>query len=277
MIVYDGHIHTAYCPHGSDDTLESYVEAALKSGYKGMTFTEHAPLPKGFTDPSPEKDSAMSYSDLSSYLNDIKQLKQYYKKSITINIGLEVDFIEGYEAETKQFLNEVGPELDDAILSVHFLQHSGNFTCIDFNEEVFGELVHLFGSVENVYEHYYKTVLLSIETDLGKYKPKRVGHLTLVKKFQRVFPCENAFEPEILTILDMVKEKNMALDYNGAGVIKPNCKEPYPPDWVINEAHKRKIPLVYGSDAHTTKGLGQGFERLLYKESLTAPFTMHSR
>ena len=55
----DGHIHTPYCPHGTNDTFHDYVETALGLGFEEITFTEHAPLPKGFNDPTPAKDSGM--------------------------------------------------------------------------------------------------------------------------------------------------------------------------------------------------------------------------
>ena len=53
------------------------------------------------------------------------------------------------------------------------------------------------------------------------------------------------------------------MDYNGAGTAKPLCREPYPPDWVIQEAMGLNIPLVYGSDAHQAKELGQGMEQMI--------------
>ena len=56
----DGHIHTPYCPHGTDDKFEQYVEKAIKVGLDEISFTEHFPLPKGFTDPAPNNDSSIN-------------------------------------------------------------------------------------------------------------------------------------------------------------------------------------------------------------------------
>ncbi|HHY21833.1 MAG TPA: PHP domain-containing protein, partial [Bacilli bacterium] len=58
MIFHDGHVHTPFCPHGSKDELEEYVLRAIELGLTGLTFTEHAPLPLSFEDPTPEQDSA---------------------------------------------------------------------------------------------------------------------------------------------------------------------------------------------------------------------------
>ena len=110
----DGHIHSPYCPHGSSDRFEQYIKKAIEVGVMVMTFTEHFPLPKNFKDPSPENDSAMSEDHLLAYFNELKELKEKYKHSIKINIGVEVDYIEGYEKEIKEMLGH-GKEIKESL------------------------------------------------------------------------------------------------------------------------------------------------------------------
>lgn len=264
----DGHVHTSFCPHGTKDTIDEYVEKALQLGYTEITFAEHAPLPQGFIDPTPLKDSAMKFEDLEQYFTMIEKAKLRYKGIIKINAGFELDFIEGYEEQTTAFLNEYGRHLDDAILSVHFLKNeAGQYDCLDYSPDHFAVMIENYGSLENVHRHYYQTVLKSIQSNLGKYKPKRIGHITLANKFQLKYPLKHTFTEQIIEILEYVSEHGYDLDYNGAGTAKPLCREPYPPDWVINEAVKRRIPLVYGSDAHQAKELGQGLSSMLLKQS----------
>jgi histidinol-phosphatase (PHP family) len=64
----DFHVHTNYCPHGSEDKMELYVQAAIKKGLRFLSFTEHAPLPSGFIDPAPGRDSAMQWENVPAYL-----------------------------------------------------------------------------------------------------------------------------------------------------------------------------------------------------------------
>ncbi len=66
----DGHVHTKYCPHGSDDNIEDYIEEAIKYKLDEISFTEHLPLPENFIDPSPLKDSAMKLEEMESYLKE---------------------------------------------------------------------------------------------------------------------------------------------------------------------------------------------------------------
>ncbi|MDF1508719.1 histidinol-phosphatase HisJ [Robertmurraya sp. DFI.2.37] len=262
-MVKNGHIHTPFCPHGTKDALQDYIEKAIQLGFTEISFTEHAPLPDGFTDPTPNQDSAMKLEKIEEYLQSIHTLKLAYKGSIRINCGLEVDYIEGFEKETAAFLNLYGHRLDDAILSVHFLKYGANYDCLDYSPDAFADMVDKYGSLQAIYQNYYRTLRKSIDADLGPYKPRRIGHMTLVKKFQRKFPYIDEPKQELLEILDAVKEKDYELDYNGAGTAKPLCRETYPPEWVAKEAIKRGIPLIYGSDAHQVKELKQGYENLI--------------
>ncbi|UXH43865.1 histidinol-phosphatase HisJ [Rossellomorea vietnamensis] len=258
MVKVDGHVHTPFCPHGSTDSFEMYVERAIALDYRAITFTEHAPLPEGFVDTTPDQDSGMDPSRLSEYFDALDILKEKYKDKIIILSGLEVDYIDGFEKETAEILTTYGPRMDDSILSVHFLQHRGKWDCLDFSPDVFGSMVDDYGSVDAVYARYYETVLKSTRADLGVYKPKRIGHITLVKKFQKLFPASQSFSDEVSLILQEMAGRDLELDYNGAGFVKPHCGESYPPPEVIKQARAMGIKIVYGSDAHTADGLDQG-------------------
>ncbi|MED4715700.1 histidinol-phosphatase HisJ [Bacillus badius] len=259
----DGHIHTPFCPHGTEDTLQSYIEEALRQGFTRLTFTEHAPLPSGFTDSTPTKDSGMKLSDLHAYFSALQQAREEYRTDIDIQIGLEVDYIEGFEQETAAFLNEYGPLLDDSILSVHFLKYQSDWHCLDYSADLFGEMIEIFGSTAAIYSKYFETVQRSVQADLGRFKPKRIGHLTLVHKFQRRFPCKEDFSEEIEAILKTIKANDYEIDLNGAGLMKPLCLEAYPSPKIAQRAKELGIALVYGSDAHQAKDIGQGYESML--------------
>lgn len=259
----DRHVHTPFCPHGSADSFDEYIMHAIELGLKEITFTEHAPLPHGFEDPTPDKDSGMDTSQLLNYFQELRILKERYQNQILIKSGLEVDFIEGYESETKDFLNEIGEFLDDGILSVHFIKHDSEWHCIDFSDRTFGDIAAQLGSVDALYEKYYDTLEKSINADLGLYKPKRIGHITLARKFQHRYPPFENHDSKVYRILDLIKEKGYELDYNGAGSVKPLCGEPYPAAPFAKRALELGIPLIFGSDAHQAKDLGQGFETLI--------------
>ncbi|MBA2173320.1 histidinol-phosphatase HisJ [Halobacillus locisalis] len=258
----DGHIHSPYCPHGTSDSLKSYIERAIGIGYTSMTFTEHAPLPVSFDDPVPDKDSGMDRKDVEPYIESIQALKKEYQKELDISVGFEIDYISGYEKETEQFLNQYGPELDDGILSVHFLKASRGWYCIDFSPHMFKDALHDFGSSQLIYQAYFDAVRSSVEADLGYWKPNRIGHMTLIRKFNKLYPSPDNWEKEATKVLKAVNEKGLSLDYNGAGTKKPHCKETYPTMDIAEQAQAIGIPLIYGSDAHQATDLFQGHEHL---------------
>ena len=259
----DGHIHSPFCPHGTKDSFEEYIEKAIKENFSEITFTEHAPLPNNFIDPTPGKDSGMIPKDLTSYLETLQKLKLQYKDRITIKVGLEVDYIVGYETETRALLDIAGPVLDDAILSVHFLKHNDTYTCIDFSDAVYLEFAQQVGGIEALYNLYYDTVIKSIEANLGRFKPRRIGHPTLVHKFQLAHGEKIDDNHRIIEVLTKLQEKGYELDVNSAGLSKPYCKEPYPPMHMIEYARSITIPMVFGSDAHSVKDLHQYYEVIM--------------
>jgi histidinol-phosphatase (PHP family) len=273
-MIADGHVHTPFCPHGSKDSFDDYINKAIQLGIQEITFTEHAPLPITFSDPTPTKDSAMSLADLEDYFTILTSLQNNYKNDIKINRGLEIDFIIGYENETEEFLNTYGTSLDDSILSVHFLKYQDNYYCVDYSADSFGNMVKIFGSIDSIYEAYYQTVLHSVHSDLGPFKPRRIGHITLVNKFQKKFPATKDYGQEITTIIKEMAARHLQLDYNGAGINKPLCLEPYPPHSIMNLVKQEKLKIIYGSDAHQASDLGQGFLSLDKSAILSSPTSL---
>ena len=258
----DGHVHTPYCPHGTQDSFHLYIEQAIHSGFGAITFTEHAPLPLGFKDPTPNKDSGMRLNQLESYILELQKLKKEYNQDIVISTGLEIDFIAGFEQNTTSFLNTYGKYLDDSILSVHFLKYEGDYTCIDFSKSTFLKFVDRLGTPMSVYKLYYKTLMDSITSNLGHFKPKRIGHITLVHKFQHTLTERVQDHENIVAILNEIKQQRLELDVNTAGLAKPHCLEIYPPLPYIKLAKELEIPLVYGSDAHQAKDLHQFYNEI---------------
>lgn len=266
----DGHIHTPFCPHGTKDALKKYIERAIQLHFDEITFTEHAPLPNGFNDPTPDKDSGMKMELLEDYITELTSIKKEYKDQLKINIGLEIDYIEGFEQETTTFLNQYGSYLDDSILSVHFLKILDSYYCMDFSPDTFQEMITSLGTTQLVYEKYYSTLMDSIQQDLGPHKPKRIGHITLVRKFQEKFPRDFSDQEYVNLVLDEIKKHHLQIDCNSAGLLKPLCKDSYPPRWTLYKAQSMGIPLVFGSDAHQAKLLGEGYE-LFQGVNLSSP------
>ena len=204
----------------------------------------------------------MAIDDFHSYIDELKGYQRAYEGQITIKIGLEIDYIEGHEEDTKRLLRDLGPNLDDSILSVHFLRSQDEWFCLDYSEKEFARIIKHFGTTEAVYDAYYGTLKKAIICELGPYKPKRIGHLSLVSKFQKKYPSRYDSTRQMLDLLPLIKQMGYQLDVNTAGLFKPLCKEIYPPAAILHEAANMGIPLVYGSDSHHPSDLGRGLDAL---------------
>jgi histidinol-phosphatase (PHP family) len=271
-VIGDFHVHTSFCPHGSYDKTELYVKKALDRGLKYLSFTEHAPLPEGFIDPAPSHDSAMKLGDVEAYFDEVDQLKQKYRDKIMIKSGFEVDYLDGLEDKTEALLNTFGEKLEDSILSVHMLKApNGEWVCIDFSPEEYERIIGLYGSTDAVYEAYYKTLLKAVQADLGIYKPKRIGHLTLIEKFSKRYPSVQRCDEYIDRILKEIKDKGYALDANSAGYYKELCGSVYPSPKILIKAQKMNIPIVFGSDSHTADHIGRGLQHFPKGLTFTIP------
>lgn len=238
-----------------------YVEKALSEGLEEMTFTEHMPFPGYFIENKKFLDEcALNERDTEKYFNDVEQLKLKYESKIKINLGLEVDFVEGYEEETKKLLNKYGPNLEDSILSVHFIKIDGKYTAIDWKPG-FEEALQELGSVESIYDKYYETLLKAIKADLGEFKPRRIGHPNLIRIFNNLYPLEYKNKELLEEIVREIKEKDYEVDVNTAGLRKPYCGEIYVSDMFKELIEKYEVKKVYGSDSHTASDVGRDFDK----------------
>lgn len=254
----DGHVHTPFCPHGTKDDFKIYINKAIKEGIDEISFTEHMPLPEMPIDKELFDDCAIHHEDVKPYFKKIDDLKKEYKGIIKINKGFEVDYIEGKEEQIKKDLDKYGSEIEDSILSVHFVKINDEYRCIDMLED-FEYILSKLGSLEEVYNLYFNTVLKSINADLGKYKPKRIGHPTLVRKFALKYPYEYKNVALMEKVVSAIKEKGYEIDYNTAGLRKELCKEIYPSGKFMELVNKYNIKKVYGSDSHQGNDVGEGF------------------
>ncbi|WP_423189771.1 histidinol-phosphatase HisJ [Alkalibacterium sp. f15] len=253
----DNHVHTQYCPHGSAYDMEEYIKTAIAKGLGSITFTEHAPLP--IEDTTPAKDSSMREEDVERYLDQGKRLKAKYAKDIVVNIGFEIDYIEGKEAETLVFLKKHSETIPYSIISVHFLKIPDHgYFCIDYDKDVFLEKINQIG-YDRLTRLYEETLLKAVTLPFGKWTPKTIGHITLIYKFSDAHDKEDEIDWDRL--LKKIRTNDYILDYNFSGIDKPFYKRTYPFDSLVESALNEGIKLAYGSDAHHPDDVGRYFER----------------
>ncbi len=238
-MLIDYHTHHVRCGHASGE-LEEYVKRGMEIGLAQLGLSDHMPLLH--VDPAAYLPGmAMPMDELPRYVEECFRLKEKYKGQIDIRVGLEGDYIEGYEAAIEQIVKAY--PWDYIIGSVHFL---GEWDISDFRQ--------LDGwkgrDIYEVYAQYYDAVQKAAGTGFYDY----IGHIDVIKRFGYK-PDRDTWELE-KAALDAVKKQGMAIELNASGLRMP-CEEMFPSRRMLEYCYQQGIPLTIGSDAHQPERLGQ--------------------
>jgi histidinol-phosphatase (PHP family) len=249
------------CPHGSGEPTRTYVERALELGFKKISIIEHYPLPPGFPDPGTPNRVDLDRTLVESYIDEMLALRDEYAGKIDVLVGFEWDYLPGWEDYTRRELERVGHRTQDAIISVHFLHDC----LVDEAAEIFVRkcLPKMGGSLEAAYEAYFETLMGAVRIDFGKYKPRRLGHVNLIRKNRKILEPPGEFRDRIIKVVREAASRHMQLDFNMSGLRKKPCGEPFVPQWLVDMIATGEIDIeaVYGSDAHRSEDVGYGLEQ----------------
>lgn len=237
-IISDYHLHTSLCGHASGEPHE-YVETAIAKGLREIGFSDHAPL-VSHRDPG----ITMDMDQLPEYHRLIETVRDQYADKIKILVGIEADFIPGYEDKTAAIL-KVYP-YDYIIGSVHFIEKWG-----------FDDPIQLYAwkgkDIDEVYKEYYSLLRQSAESGLYNI----MAHVDLVKKFGHK-PTRNQID-EVERTAAVFSESNVVIEINTSGLRKP-IKEMYPSLWNLEIYRAANVKITFGSDSHSPKEVGADFD-----------------
>ena len=238
-IIGDYHMHTPLCGHAVGLPSE-YAEHALKIGLKEIGFSDHAPL-LSHVDPK----ITMNKEQLPLYLNMIEDARERCAKKLRITIGIEADFLPGFEGETQKLLKSYA--FDFVIGSVHFIRRWG-FDDPAEREQWSNQ------DINQVYRDYYELLRGSAKSQMFDV----MAHVDLVKKFGNKPSVD--MSDEIKKNAKVFKDSGMVVEINTSGLRKP-CKEIYPSLASLKIYCKTGVPLTFGSDAHVPVHVGKDFDK----------------
>ena len=229
----DYHMHSTYSDGRS--VPEDYIAPAIAAGLSEIGFSEHLTL---FRDP---EDWNMNPVNISPYINNIQELRGR-TKSIKIKIGLEVDFFEGREEETRAFLNLL--PLDYIIGSVHYLGEKTVDLGLEFYE---GK------NINRLFESYFDSVCTAVASGIFDM----IGHCDLIRIYG--YKPSADMEPLYRKMAKTMKEHNVAFELNTNGRNRP-LADFYPDRKFLHIFKEESVPVCVNSDAHMPSRVGQYFD-----------------
>lgn len=227
----DYHTHHERCGHAVGK-LEEYVQRGIALGLQQLGLSDHLPL----IHVNPETyypEMAMPLAELPRYVEECLNLKERYRGKIELRVGLEADYIEGYEEQIRELLSPY--PWDYLIGSVHFL---GEWDITDHRQTHGWE----GKDVMEVYRRYYDAVRKSALSGLYDI----IGHMDVIKRFGYgpQTPEGKAEVRELeLDALRAIASSGIAMELNASGLSKP-CAEMFPAEHVLQQALALSIPLT---------------------------------
>lgn len=214
---------------------EDYITSALDAGMNEIGFSEHLTL---FRDPEPWN---MDPKKLPSYIDHLDNLRNS-TKGLIVKKGLEVDFFEGKEKETGEFLASL--PLDYIIGSVHY---QGDKT-VDFGTEFYEGK-----SIDILFEKYFDTVCVAVSSGLFDI----IGHCDLIRIFG--YRPSSDQEPHYRKLAKTMKKHNVVFEVNTNGRNRP-LADFYPDRRFLHIFREEEVPVCVNSDAHMPSRVGQYFD-----------------
>ncbi|MFV0565123.1 MAG: histidinol-phosphatase HisJ family protein [Flavobacteriaceae bacterium] len=252
--------------HGIDK-LEDIIDKAIEAKHPSITFIIHSPRLTNFRYTAERDTNVKFIRGNRSYLNypkRIANLRKKYEGQINIKYGVELEWMGpdlGLQwSRSKIFQAE---DADYVIGSVHFAPEGLPY---DGTKEEALELLKLRGSLEAYWDGYFNEMIQMIACfgDMIQI----IGHIDLPKLNVEMpeallnfeisdHPLANKFR----TLLELIADRNLALDVNMAGAFKGVGV--YPTQNILKYANALQIPVCVGTDTHHVRYYGLNFKESL--------------
>lgn len=245
-LTIDGHVHTRLCRHAVGE-MEDYVRVAQERGLKKLFFLEH--LERGI---EYFERTWLSEADFAEYFRRGQELKEQYRETLQVGLGVEVGYNPLHRDELLEAL--AARPWERIGISYHFMEVAGqHYNLVSRRSENLLALGRL--GLAHVLSVYFATLLEAVEILPGQV----VCHLDAAMRHHPEVRLAASHYRQIEEILAAMARREMALEINASGMARRG--QPYPAREIIIEALRRGIPLTAGSDSHRPEDVG-GFAKL---------------
>jgi histidinol-phosphatase (PHP family) len=245
MAVTDYHVHTARCGHAGGATRD-YVLHAISRGLTEIAITDHVPL-YFLPGEDPAPGLAMTLSELPGYVEEVTALREEFRGTIDVLLGIEADYAEGHEEGLRALLAPFG--WDVVLGSVHLV--AGGW----IDAPGAGARHEREGSA-SLWNEYYRLLAKAAASGLFDV----MTHFDLPKKFGNRRPpeCEAAEDAAV----EAARTAGVAVEVSSAGLRKPVGEE-YPGPRLLAKLVAAGVPVVFSSDSHAPAEVAWGREKIV--------------
>ena len=248
--------------HGIDD-LDAVVEHAIGLGFPSVTFVIHTPRLTRFRYEAERATDVKFIRGDSSYFDfsaRMKGVKERAAGRIQVRCGVELEWLGtglGLQWNRAKLFQAHG--VDFVVASVHFAPEGIPY---DGTPEDTRELLRLRGGVEPFWASYFDECIEMVDATWQMISV--VGHLDLPKLHAPLPACladlegaDSETSRRLSTLLEMIAERNLALDVNLSGLRKGVGIYPHPE--ILRRARGLGIPVAIGTDTHALDDLGRDY------------------
>lgn len=238
-MISDYHVHSCFS-FDSKEKPENIINQAISLGMKQICFTDH----QDFNWPV---DGESPLLNIKEYVSTLSALREKYNHKIQVLTGIELGLMNGNESLCQELLTH--NDFDYVIGSCHI---------VDGMDPYYSSFWK--GKPDRIaFESYFKTLLDGLK---AFHNIETLGHLDYIVRYS---PNKEAnyspldYMDVIDEILKFIVSKEIKLEINTSNLAKgfsfPN------PHMDIVKRYKELGGeyVVFGSDAHTTEGIGYAF------------------
>ncbi len=235
------HTHCTYCD--GKDTPEEIVLAAMKKGFDSIGFSMHSYM--SFSE-------YLSGNNTEGYKKEINRLKEKYKDTFKIYLGLEFEYFSEPEFDGYDYL----------IGSVHYLPGEDKPIAFDRPLETVENVINTYfgGDGMAFANEYYR--LLATLPERGNFDI--IGHFDLITKHSDnvKFFDEDSKDYRNLAIeaAEALKGKIPFFEVNTGAISRGYRKAPYPNPFILKELKRLGFGAVISSDCHDKNFLDCAFD-----------------
>jgi len=248
--------------HGIDD-LDAVVERAVQLGFPSLTLIIHSPRLTRFRYATERETSVKFIRGDASYFDfaaRMQGLREKFAGRIQVRCGVELEWLGtglGMQWNRAKLFQAHG--VDFVVSSVHF---APNGVPYDGSAEDTRGLIEERGGVEPFWAAYFDELIEMVDASWQMISV--VGHLDLPKLYAPLPACladldgaGSGTARRLFTLLEMIAERNLALDVNLSGIRKGVGIYPHPE--ILRRARALGIPVAIGGDTHSPADLGRDY------------------